>query len=161
MNAETIREVVQELHREHAMLIGDGIYEDLSRTLTLLPRDGVWAVAKPKPVIMARSNDTLFQISLSPDKDRVATITSRPLGGEKIAVGLEWGEPSADEAGVAWRETKWTFRFVGQGDDDTDEWQHITGRVFTTHDGERLDRREHFARELAAQAGWSPLGIDG
>jgi hypothetical protein len=91
----------------------------------------------------------------------VATITSRPLDGEKIAVGLRWGEQSADEGGVAWRETSWTFRYVGQGDDDADAWQNITGRVFTRYDGERLDRRELFARELAAQAGWALPGIDG
>jgi hypothetical protein len=40
-----------------------------------------------------------------------------------------------------------------------EEWQRISGRVTTTPSGEILDRRERFARNLAAQAGWTPVGI--
>ena len=82
-----------------------------------------------------------------------------------MLVALEWAErepepfPNAEEreradSAQAWREAKWTFRYVDQGGDDVGEWQQITGRIVITREGERLDRRELFARALAVAAGW-------
>src|SRR5271167_3428771 len=99
MGDEVIDEVVQELYREHDKFVAvaeDRLSADLTRALEMLPKDGFdWVIAKSRPVVIARSKDTLFQIVLHPDESR-ATITSRPLNCEKMLVGLEWREPEPE-----------------------------------------------------------------
>jgi hypothetical protein len=151
--------VIAELHREHGSQMaqgGSGLYLSLEHALKMLPRDGVeWAVAKPVLAILARSEDTLFQIVLDPEKG-TATLVSRPLKCGCLSVGLVLGEPSTSEEQVTSRETSWTFRMAGEAD-ELDAWKRITGRIATggTH-GARFDRRERLARKLARSAGWEP-----
>jgi hypothetical protein len=175
MSDEVIDEVVQDLHHEHGKLMAaaeDRLYSDLTRAVELLPKDGFdWAIASNKPLVFARSKDTIFQIALHPDENR-ATIASRPLNCEQLMVALEWVElepeslpkpesslPNAAEREQAnsmetWWETSWTFHYVDQGADDVGEWQQVRGKIRITGEGERPDRRERFARTLAALAGW-------
>jgi hypothetical protein len=165
---DPFKEVPKELHREHGELMAaadDRLYAALTRALGMLPKSGVaWAIAKPKPVVFVCSKDTLFQIVLDLGESKVS-ITSRPLNGEKMLVGLEWVErepesfPNAEEreradSTQAWWEANWTFRYVDQGGDDLGEWQQVTGGIVVTREGERLDRRERFARAVAVAAGW-------
>jgi len=174
MSDEVIDEVVQDLHHEHGKLMAaaeDRLYSDLTRAVELLPKDGFdWAIANSKPLLLARSRDTIFEIALHPDENR-ATIASRPLNCEKLVVALEWVElepeslpkpgsplPAADRQQAnsmeTWRETRWTFHYVDQGADDVREWQQVRGKIRVAGESERPDRRERFARTLAALAGW-------
>jgi len=106
--------------------------------------------------ILARSEDTLFQIVLDPEKD-TATLVSRPLKRGNLSVGLILGEPSTSEEQVTTRETSWTFRMAGQAD-ELDAWKRITGRIAIggTH-GKRFDRRERLARNSRDRLGGNPV----
>jgi hypothetical protein len=157
MDNTAIREVTQELHQEHADFMGAGgdeLHANLARALRLLPEDGVtWAVAHLEPTIFALANETLFLIALADES--TARITSRPVNGKKVLVSLDWGEPLGKEAEAISREATWTFRYASQCDDELEPWQRIRGTATRTRDGgERLDRRERLARELARRAGW-------
>jgi hypothetical protein len=159
-SAEHLNEVLQEFHRDHSELMfagGDPLSEGISRALDMVPSEGVeWAIVQRHPVLLIRSAATLFQIRLDPREGSV-TLTSRPLDGERLAVGLDWGDVTEAAGDSLTRESRWSFRYEGVVGEE--EWQRISGRVTTTPSGEILDRREHFARNLAAQAGWTPAGL--
>jgi hypothetical protein len=150
-------EILQELQRVHGTRMAQGgpdLDYEFERNLKMLPKEGIeWAVAQPMPTVFARSGITLFQIVLDAEK-RAVTLTSRPIDGGDLSVGLAWGE-SEQGQGISIRETNWTFRYVGQKE-EMQPWQRISGRVTYTNDGEYADRRERFARGLAGQAGWEP-----
>jgi hypothetical protein len=149
--------VLEEIHEAHGQQMaaaGDEPYNELDRALEMLPKDGVvWAVAKPILAVFARSADTLFQIVLNGETKR-ATVTSRPVDGGELAVGLALGARSEGN-GISIQETNWTFRYVRQAE-EMQEWQRITGKITYTNHGEYADRCELFARGLAQQAGWEP-----
>ena len=158
-HAEHLNEVLQEFHSDHAELMfvgGDPLSEGVARALDMLPGEGVeWAIVQRHPVLIARTTATLFQIVLHPSEGSV-TLTSRPLSGERLVVGLDWGD-AVEADGATTRETRWSFRYEGVVGEE--EWQRINGRVTVTAAGETLDRRERFARNLATQAGWVPGGV--
>jgi len=88
------RAIEQELRRRFAGELPNDLVDELDRTLEILP-DGDWSVAENKPPVVFLLADAgpLFTVTLNPETGKIA-LSSQPLDGEKIIVGLEWGKRS-------------------------------------------------------------------
>lgn len=140
-------------HEETMRAGGEALTQGVAKALAMVPSENVaWAIVQRHPVLLLRSGATLFQVRLDAEEN-TATLTSRPLHAEQLAVGLDWGR-SNEQDGAVVHEMRWMFRYVGVVGEE--EWQRIVGRVTVSSSGEVLDRRERFARDLATQAGWTP-----
>jgi hypothetical protein len=165
MDEETIATIVRTLQEEHPHVVGGWALDDLERTLRLVPGDGgVWRIAdSAAAVYVLVPNETLITITLTfENRQERVRMTSRPLEGAKIIVGLDWGErPRPGSEPTTWRETRWTFRYAHQDETQLDEWQTITGRVRTVPEPEQIDRNEAFARSLLTSVGRRAAVVEG
>jgi hypothetical protein len=128
------------------------VYTEMGRALKLIPTGSTWMVAEAEIAVCAHRDGLLFVASVAPGEARV-TISSRRLEPPRMGAALEWGQahPNEDVTRVV-RATRWSFRHPGI---EHETWQRVNGSIALDHEGnETLDRRELFARELAALAGW-------
>jgi len=162
MDDQEIGAVIAVLGHEHpAALYRSGnegrLRLELQFALALLPDASHWYVARDRPAVRASSAGTLLQVSLDSAPARVV-MTSRPIDGtRRMAVSLEWDEPTAGNV-VLVRETKWTFHIDRAHEGKDDAWEHIAGGLRLDQFGPRvwqLNRAELFARSLAEAAGWT------
>ena len=155
MDENVVNEISNELRRVHAVRLGDSDTYEFELMLTLIPHDSPdWKVADATPAVyVIVPDDTLFTISRT--RDGRMHLTGRPLGGDRIVVGMEWGASGQSGSSQFWRETQWTFRYESQDEAELDEWQRVTGRIYYGAGGvpAELDRNEKFARSVLNRVG--------
>jgi hypothetical protein len=130
----------------------------VSRFLELIPAPLDWMVAESPPrVYLLLGGDAIVTITVEADGEGGIRMGSRPLGADKLIVGLRWGHATTGEEEVH-QPTFWTFRYLDEkhlGDEELRDWQRIEGRVSVSRrDGsEKPDRSEQFARSIFSRVG--------